>query len=631
MIFGQSAELLDSLKNGIAQNEGKDKIPYLDELAWQLMFSRTRESLDHALESMAIAEESGDSSLVANSSNTLGACYIKLGEYDKALKANRRALRIRKGSGTPRDIGSSLSKIGMIFQEQSRLDSAIPYQIEALKFLEEAGDSAAIAQTYLNLSSIFEMNKDLDKALDYAQKARDLCKSLGFKYGLAGSLGNVSMLLEKQEKYSEARQVGEEALELFRELNSRGDIATQLNNLGSIERNLGRNKEGLQRYEEALDIAINASDKFGTAKYRANIAATELALGNTNRSEKLYRQALEEAQEAGLYSVIWQCEEGLANVLEETGRYEEALYHFKNYRSIKDSLFNVEKDEIIQELEVRYQTEKKEQENKTLQQENAIIQLESSRNRTLLFGSIIGFVLLGLAGLLFYSRQKVKQQNKLQEELIKEREKGLKAMVDGTEEERKRIAKDLHDGIGQQLSGLKLAWQKLVSNIQPEKAGEKEKLEKLNFVLDDACSSLRTISHQMMPKALAQMGLVPAIDDMLKKSFDDSDISCHFDHFQAEGRFPEEIELSFYRIGQELIQNVIKHSQATEVNVQLFRNKQSLLMIVEDNGIGLKDSGEIDGIGLTNIRTRVNTIKGEFKLESGPEKGSVATVKARVE
>lgn len=249
----------------------------------------------------------------------------------------------------------------------------------------------------------------------------------------------------------------------------------------------------------------------------------------------------------------------------------------------------------------------------------------------MLFGSIGLLILLSISGILFYSRQKVKQENQLQEEVIKEREKGLEAVITATEEERKRIAKDLHDGIGQQLSGLKLAWQKLSSDLQPKASQEAERMDELGDILDETCSEVRSISHQMMPKALSEMGLVPAIDDMLRKSIGPTEIQYRFEHFKAEGRFKESIEIGLYRICQELINNVIKHSGATELSVQLFRNKDHLVMVVEDNGKGFDMAKSADGIGLMNISGRLNSVHGDVNYEPSPGSGTVATIRVPVQ
>jgi signal transduction histidine kinase len=247
-------------------------------------------------------------------------------------------------------------------------------------------------------------------------------------------------------------------------------------------------------------------------------------------------------------------------------------------------------------------------------------------------GSVIFSILLVVSGFLYYQSYKRKQQNRLNAELLREKESGLKAVFDATEEERKRIAKDLHDGVGQQLSAIKLGFEGFLKRVGEKIPSESEKLSSLSKIVDDTATEVRTLSHQMMPRALQEMGLMPAIDEMLGKSLGNTSIEYTFEHYQVEGkRFNERVEVGIYRIAQELVNNIIKHSGANLVMVQLFRNKDYLILIVEDNGQGFHPGSKKDGIGLMNINTRLGTVNGDVIWEPSPESGTVATVRVPVE
>ncbi|MCB0838249.1 MAG: sensor histidine kinase, partial [Bacteroidetes bacterium] len=218
-----------------------------------------------------------------------------------------------------------------------------------------------------------------------------------------------------------------------------------------------------------------------------------------------------------------------------------------------------------------------------------------------------------------------KQQEKarIAEVKIEEQQKGLKAIIFAQEEERKRIAKDLHDGIVQQLGGLKLGLQKVFSQEENPEAG------KMMALLDDSTQELRELSHQMMPHALSEFGLIPAIEDMLDKSLGHSEMIYQFETFgiSDQQRFEESVEISLYRIVQELINNVIKHSGASRVHIQLMKTGPNLTLIVEDNGQGFQPKSTKTGIGLMNISSRLETIDGKVNFEPSPEGGTLAIVK----
>ena len=137
--------------------------------------------------------------------------------------------------------------------------------------------------------------------------------------------------------------------------------------------------------------------------------------------------------------------------------------------------------------------------------------------------SLVILVLVSSAWL--YQRYKRKKEKELQDTIIEEKQKGINAVIHAQEEERKRISKDLHDGVGQQLSGLKMAFQK----IKRESPEEQEELNKLSNILNDTADEVRSISHQMMPKTLTELGLIEAVQDMLNKTFGSTEVEYEFE------------------------------------------------------------------------------------------------------
>ena len=113
----------------------------------------------------------------------------------------------------------------------------------------------------------------------------------------------------------------------------------------------------------------------------------------------------------------------------------------------------------------------------------------------------------------------------------------------------------------------------------------------------------------MMPRALSEAGLVPAVEALLEKTVGHSGINYNFESYGLEDRYPEQVEVGVYRILQEVVGNVLKHAKANFFSVQLFRAKNQLVLVVEDNGIGMRKAPKGSGLGLTNIRTRAHSIQ----------------------
>ena len=191
---------------------------------------------------------------------------------------------------------------------------------------------------------------------------------------------------------------------------------------------------------------------------------------------------------------------------------------------------------------------------------------------------------------------------------------------------RRRIAKELHDGVGQTLAALKLNYQTL--SFKATSRDLAQDLKRLHTMLDNASAEVRTISHQMMPVELEQFGLVPAIENMLKMNFENAPLQYHFEHSGFDNRISDQIELALFRVLQELVSNIIKHAQATFLNVQLIKIKTHVVLNVSDNGVGFDvDATEKKGIGLLNIASRIDAIKGHLNYESAPGTGTSVTIR----
>ncbi len=217
-----------------------------------------------------------------------------------------------------------------------------------------------------------------------------------------------------------------------------------------------------------------------------------------------------------------------------------------------------------------------------------------------------------------------KYEKEKNDAIVKEKERGLKALVEAQENERSRIARELHDGVVQQIGSVILKSRNILSKMNLLQAKESQELIKS---LEDSNKDLRTISHQMMPRALKELGIVPALSDLLEGSFGYCNIEFSLEHFNISERLSPKIEVTIYRIVQELINNIIKHSKATHVSVQLFNANNTIILIVEDNGVGISSNKNKKGIGLLNITSRLDIVNGDVNFASSPKSGTLVTIK----
>jgi len=296
------------------------------------------------------------------------------------------------------------------------------------------------------------------------------------------------------------------------------------------------------------------------------------------------------------------------------------------YIAAKDSVYDARIKQQILDVQSQYETDKLEQDLELIKKEKENTEIKLSQRKTEFWLLIFVMISITGAGIFLFYRHQARQKATANAERIREQETRMNAVFQAQEEERRRIAKELHDGVGQTISAIKMNYLNLTN-----KASEMELVpdfKKIERMLDNAGKEVRSISHQMIPKELEQFGLVPAMEGMLSLNFEHSPIQYQFEHSGFDERISSNIELVLFRVSQELVSNVLKHSKASELNVQLLKVKSHIVLNVTDNGIGFQvEKKEKNGIGLLNIASRIDGIKGHLNYESAPGSGTTVTIR----
>ena len=206
----------------------------------------------------------------------------------------------------------------------------------------------------------------------------------------------------------------------------------------------------------------------------------------------------------------------------------------------------------------------------------------------------------------------------------------LNSMLEGQEQERRRIAQEIHDGIGPLLSTIKLNLETIASDLNEQtSAAVLNNIHSTSEILDSAAEDLRSISRDLMPKLLIDFGLTEAFDNLCRRINNTKKIKVNFYHSLEKERLDNLTELGLYRIGQELLNNALKHSGASVINIQLIQHPNSIVLMIEDNGKGFDPNilnTENRGLGLINVESRAKAFGGDFFIDSINGEGVTATV-----
>nr|MBP9739259.1 sensor histidine kinase [Chitinophagaceae bacterium] len=233
---------------------------------------------------------------------------------------------------------------------------------------------------------------------------------------------------------------------------------------------------------------------------------------------------------------------------------------------------------------------------------------------------------LGLV-FLYFSRKKNALKNEMATAILKEKNNAAMAILAAEEKERKRIASDLHDGIGQMMSAVKMNLSSLAYKLTSLTPQEAALLEKTMALTDESCKEVRTVSHNMMPNALLKSGLSSAIKTFVDK-IDHKKLKVNLHSEGLDNRLPDTVEIVLYRVIQETVNNVIKHAKANQLDIAIIKDVDGLSCTIEDNGIGFNfnDKNLTEGIGLKNIQARITYLQGTVEWDAVPNKGTLVSI-----
>lgn len=314
--------------------------------------------------------------------------------------------------------------------------------------------------------------------------------------------------------------------------------------------------------------------------------------------------------------------QGLYECYLHTNQPEKALEYLERSHRMERHLLNQERLRTMDELEIQYETAKTEKELALAENENLLQDRQLARQRGLILLLALGLALLLALVLLFRQRQKVAQltadrervaHQQAVEHLHAEKEfAALQALFAGQEQERRRVANDLHDSLGGLLYALRL---RLPDSVP----------DKVRQLAEAAMTENRRISQDLLPPALARIGLVAALREWRPQFEQNFGLPAKFDLPEQELPLPDETAVSLFRIAQELTTNAAKHAQATQVSLRLTAAAGKVLLLVQDDGIGF-DPAQLSESALKTVRSRVRLISGRLEVESAPGKGAAVGV-----
>ncbi|WP_232735102.1 tetratricopeptide repeat protein [Olleya sp. Bg11-27] len=572
------------------------------------------------------------------------------GNYKQTIKEAPKAISILKAQHMEMGLPASYNVLALGYKNLGQYPEAMDSFLLCLSYAEKTDDKQQQANAYQNISTLYILQKNYEKAANNLDRAAQIYRALGDDNGVLVTLFNFANILKEQGRYKEAYKHYKTVLDYRIKEGNKASIAYVKINLSQLLVEEGNYEEAIPQLNETLSLLEELKFTSDMAIVLNDLGLCHSKLGHTGQAIAYFERSLKIGKSKSLPQYNSQFYKNLSHLYKDIGNYKQALYYYEKTVLVTEDINAVDKEKYVANLQEQYETELKETRIKLLEKEQKLSEaelekaalnlektaLDLDRQRMVRNIFIAGFIiLLGVLILLRYlylQRLKIQRQLTLQKEenarqeinqLVKDHKLSvIEQYQEGQEEERARLSREIHDGIGSDLASIKIGFEHYLESKKFSPQGKR-----LLQAIEQSCKDVRLLSHQLHPLPFSKIGFSSFLKEALEqlKNTNVFSITSFLYPEDAIDELPEALLADTYRIIQELLNNIIKHAKATEVEVQLTKHAAYLNLVVSDNGSGFKTNNK-PGIGIRNIKERVHKRHGEVTIDSSPQHGTSITI-----
>jgi signal transduction histidine kinase len=538
----------------------------------------------------------------------LGLAAIGTGDFQQSLLHYGTAYRyVQQARGYRTLLPLIFVDVGTIFTHMRSYDQAARHYLLVLDFMEKyTPEHTNRIIAYGNLAAVLINLGQYDRADYYLQQAEALARRKQDFYYLAYTLANRAGAALGNKDNDGAMRLYHEALLYAHKVGNTEIEQGVLTAMGQVMLADGKPDSAIVYTRRALEVPVPAYSHYSTCVPYYTLGIALYQTGAYREAETAIRTGFARARKTDLAEERLEALHVLSAICERDGRYPQALEYARHYNALKDSLLNKEKLDAVNRLEIKYRTARKDKE---LAEKQLLIlsQAQKLERKNIWIGSsIAGGAVLGI--LLFFYYRNTRHRQRLV---------ALEAMIAGEEKERSRIAQELHDGIG----GMLAAVQMRLSGVADSEVDE------IRDMVRETAAEVRRTSHNLMPDIIRRYDLVAALRIYCEKvNRSNGGLRLEVHVFDPVPLPDKSKQLSLYRILQEVIQNIVKHAEARHAIIQISYQQNMLNILVEDDGKGFSPEEVGDGLGINNIRLRVQMLEGTVSIESAPGAGTIVNI-----
>jgi len=571
--YGQDQTPTDSLLQLAGQMPTVDAFKFLMQEVMRVKQAdlQSAQTLAQAAYDLALNEQWKEQEIEALA-ELASAAYL-MGDYEKSMAWDELRIDYYESVGDSVGLAKHLNMVANALRKVNQQDRGHRLLDRAQRICEEADERECLSINYDHRGLLHMDAQAWELALEAFQACLSIREATQDTVGLGYVYDRLSQVYAIMQRFDEALSMAERSLGIREQLNDKFNIGINLSNMGEIHLMKGEPRETLVYTERALPIS--KSVKF------------------TDLTRHLYQNQ----------SKAWL----------QLGNYEDAYTALEQSYILKDSLLSAETIQAVLDIQAKYDTERKQRQLEQQRAQNQLLMVVSG-------SAMVALLLCGVLGFVYY---RGRQQAAIQQREQIYQQGLLQATLRAEETERRRIARDLHDGIGQHLVGLNMDLKARTA----QGGAPHDYLGHVSDSLSEITKEVRLLSHHMMPPLLEEAGLGTALEEMFQKSFGGAGITYHYYRPKPLPTVGDEVTLSLFRITQELVSNILKHAGATTVEVTLLALQDKVILTVEDDGMGFNPAAEHNGLGLLSIMSRVQALGGTLTMERRAERGMQTLVR----
>lgn len=598
--------LIDSLKNSLNQTKNDAvRIELLNELSWEFAAIDYNLSVDYAAKAMVLSRDRFPAQL-ATSYNRLGYANDLHGNYNQAIDFYEKSFQLRLELEDSLGVANVLINIGASYYYRGIYSKALEYYLNASTIQQQIGDKKGLSKTINNVSLIYRVKNDFSKALHYLNLSLQLKKEINDQTGVLYSLSNLGIIYQNMGDCKKAISYADSSYQLAIQLNSTYDIGTSITNIGEAYRCDGNYKKAIEYFDQAEQFLLKSDDLNTLAFCYKGKAESYIKINKNDIALDYLKKSNEIAIKIGRRELISENYLSLYLIYKEQLNFQEALFHFEKYLTYKDSLFTIENERAISEMEAVYEKDKKDQQIIALNQEAEIKESQAINDQLIKKLLIVIIVGITIITILFWINLRQKKNNNLflssQNRIIRD------SLI-----EKEILLREVHHRVKNNLqiiSGL----------IELQEGGSNNSL--VNQEIQGRIKSMALI-HEMLYQSenISMINTKKYFERLIEtiemgyadhKKYIQKVLDIDHNDFNIDTIIPIGLIIN------ELVNNSFKYAFLTaNTGILTLKLKQRdsdfWELIIHDNGPGFNESQNSNSFGLKLVKMLCRQLKGQFK------------------